>query len=275
MSQRIAFIGGGNMAHALATRLAARHPGGIVVSEPVAAQRARFAAPIVVIDDNLAAAESAAVIVLAVKPQVLASVVRQIAPAVDADQLIVSIAAGVPIAAIEGWLGGGKAVVRCMPNTPALVGAGITGLVANDVVSAAQRQAAQNILECAGDVVWCRSDADLDAVTALSGSGPAYFFHIIETLTDAGQELGLPADIAKRLVVATAAGAARLAADDDPAELRVKVTSPGGTTERALAILAQRSFASALADAARGAFDRSRELAQEFAGEFAQEPRQS
>ena len=263
MTTRIAFVGGGNMAHALATRLSGSWPGRIVVADPVAAQRARFASPIATTDDNLAAVADAAIIVLAVKPQILETVARQIAPALE-DQLVVSIAAGVPIRALEAWLGADRAIVRCMPNTPALIGAGITGVVANASVSTSQRASATELLAAAGDVVWFGSDAELDAVTALSGSGPAYFFYVIEALAEAGARLGLRPEVAKHLAVATAAGAAAMAADDDPATLRERVTSPGGTTERALAILAEQSLPATLDAAVRGAFHRSRELAEEF-----------
>ena len=262
-NDRIAFIGGGNMAQALATRLATSATLDIIVAEPVAAQRGRFAAPIETTADNVGAAGNATTIVLAVKPQVLEAVTRQIEPVVT-DQLVVSIAAGVPLAAIEAWLGGNGAVVRCMPNTPAVVGAGISGLVANAAVSDAQRRAAETILRAVGEVIWFDSDAELDVVTALSGSGPAYFFHVIEVIAAAGAKLGLTPEVAKRLVVATAAGAAAMAAADDPAELRARVTSPGGTTQRALSILAEQRFASILDAAVQGACERSRELAKEF-----------
>lgn len=265
MTRRIAFIGGGNMAYALATRLAQREFD-VVVGEPSAAQRARFGAPVSTTPDNTLAVQGASTIALAVKPQVLESVVREIAPKVHDGQLVVSIAAGVPMAAVESWLGRNRAVVRCMPNTPALVGAGISGLVANAAVTAAQRDEAETILRTAGEVIWFDSDADLDAVTALSGSGPAYFFVVIEALIAAGKNIGLDAESARRLVVATARGAAMMAAGDDPAALRARVTSPGGTTARALSILAERSFPDALDAAVQGAFDRSRELARELAG---------
>ena len=260
---KVAFIGGGNMAHALATRLAALRSGAVVVAEPVASQRARFAAPVATTDDNRQAAGGAAVVVLAVKPQVVEAVAHEIAPVLG-DALVVSIAAGVPLAAIENWLGGSRAVVRCMPNTPALVGAGVSGLVANAETTDAQRRLAEDVLRAAGEVLWFQSDADLDAVTALSGSGPAYFFYMIEALEAAGRKLGLAPDACRRLAAATAAGAAAMVADDDPAALRQRVTSPGGTTQRALSILADRSFPEALDAAVRGAFERSQELAKEF-----------
>ena len=267
MTRRIAFVGGGNMAYALATRLA-RRTFDVVVSEPVAEQRARFAAPVSTTPHNLVAVRGASTVVLAVKPQVLESVVREIAPGMRDDQLVVSIAAGVPMTALERWLGNGRALVRCMPNTPALVGAGISGLIANAAATPDQRNEAEAILRAAGEVVWFESDTDLDAVTALSGSGPAYFFAVIEALAVAGTNIGLDPDTARRLVVATARGAAIMAADDDPAELRVRVTSPGGTTARALSILDERSFPESLDAAVRGAFERSRELARELSGEY-------
>ena len=262
---KIAFIGGGNMAHALATRLATSWAGVVIVAEPVAEQRARFAPPIVTTHDNRQAGADAALVVLAVKPQVVETVAREIAPVLG-EALVVSIAAGVPLAAVERWLGGGRGVVRCMPNTPALLGAGISGLVANAAATAEEKQLAETVLKAAGDVLWFGSDADLDAVTALSGSGPAYFFYMIEALQAAGRDLGLEAEASRRLAVATAAGAAAMAAGDDAAELRRRVTSPGGTTERALSILAERSFPAALAAAVHGAFERSRELAKELGG---------
>lgn len=264
MPERIAFVGGGNMAFALATRLARAGDAAVVVADPVATQRARFAPPIATTPSNREAARGADVLVLAVKPQVLKTATRDIANMLEENALVLSIAAGVPIAAVERWLGGSRAVVRCMPNTPALVGLGITGLVANARVDVAQREAAQQVMGAAGEVVWLEREAQLDAVTALSGSGPAYFFHAIEALVAAGRELGLAPQVAKRLVVATAAGAAAMAKDEDPALLRERVTSPGGTTERALFILAEKRFPDALRAAAHGAFARARELQQEF-----------
>ena len=264
---RVAFLGGGNMAYALATGLAAAQSVQIVVAEPVASQRARFGSTVATTADNVEAVRTAEVVVLAVKPQVVETVARQVAPALEAQTLVVSIAAGVPLGSVERWLGAGRAVVRCMPNTPALVGAGISGLVANAAVNAAQRCAAERILSAVGEVMWFESDADLDAVTALSGSGPAYFFYMLEALTEVGVELGLAPAVAQRLVVATAAGAAAMAAQDDPSRLREQVTSPGGTTQRALSILAERAFPDTLAAAVRGAFERSRQLAEEIGGD--------
>lgn len=267
MAERIAFVGGGNMALALATRLAGTWRGAIVVADPVASQRGRFGPSVVTTASNREAARDADVVVLAVKPQVLEVAAGEIAGVLGADALVLSIAAGVGLAAIERWLGAGRAVVRAMPNTPALVGAGITGLVASARVRPAQRAQAEAVMGAAGEVLWFEQDAQLDAVTALSGSGPAYFFHAIEALIAAGEALGLSRPVAKRLIVATAAGTAAMAADADPAVLRERVTSPGGTTERAMSILAERRFAEALRAAAHGAFARSRELRREFGGQ--------
>lgn len=257
-------MGGGNMAYALATRLAAAGSTPVVVAEPVAAQRARFAPPVATTESNLAAARNAAAVVLAVKPQVVRQVAEEVRDVLAADAVVVSIAAGVPLAAVERFVGGGRSVVRCMPNTPALLGLGISGLVASAGAQPPQRALAETILAATGETIWFENDAELDAVTAVSGSGPAYFFHLIEALVTAGRELGLSAPVAKRLAVATAAGAAAMAAEDEPAGLRERVTSPGGTTERALTILAERGFPAAVAAAVRGAHDRSRELAEEF-----------
>lgn len=260
---RIAFVGGGNMAFALVQGLRARSAFDIVVSDPVPEQLARFEG-VSTTPDNAAAVAGADAVVLAVKPQHLAAATAGIA--LDAGQLVVSIAAGVPIDALAGWTSPRQPIVRCMPNTPALLGAGITGAVPNAVVGDAHRRLAGEILAAAGEVVWFEDEASLDAVTAVSGSGPAYVFYLLEAMIDAGVALGFDAGTARRLAVATALGAARMAdADDaDPATLRTRVTSPGGTTERALSILASNEVDAAVRQAIHGAWLRSRELAEEF-----------
>lgn len=178
------------------------------------------------------------VIVLAVKPQVMQVVCESLARASEGESkaLFVSVAAGISLASLQKWLGGSPAVVRCMPNTPALVGKGATGLFANAEVTAAQRETASQLLNAVGVSVWVGSEADLDTVTAVSGSGPAYFFLFMEAMQDAAQKMGMDTELAKLLVLQTAAGAAELAAqsEDSVAELRLKVTSPGGTTEQAI-----------------------------------------
>lgn len=214
-------------------------------------------------DNNVAIANSD-VIVLAVKPQILQDVCRQIAQVVQEKQpLIISIAAGIRSTDIDRWLGKERALVRCMPNTPALLQAGATGLYANEKVSPQQRNIADQILSAAGITLWVSEEPLLDAVTAVSGSGPAYFFLLIEAMQQAGQELGLDADTAQKLSLQTALGAARMAteSDDDPTALRNKVTSKGGTTEAAINYFNNNGFQSLVSKALKSANDRATELA--------------
>lgn len=261
---RVAFIGGGNMAFAFVNGLRASDSGfDIVVADPIAAQRARFVG-VATETNNAAAAADADVVVLAVKPQALAAAVREAAP--SPEQLLLSIAAGVPMRAIAAKTSPTQPVVRCMPNTPALLRAGISGAVANAATDAAQRELAQRVLAAVGDVVWFEDERQLDAVTALSGTGPAYFFLLLESMVDAGVALGLEKTTAERLAIATAAGAARMAGESEatPEMLRERVTSPGGTTERALSILQAHGATAAFRAAIIGACERSRELGREF-----------
>jgi len=264
----IAFIGAGNMATSLISGLLADgYPAGaICASDPAVSQRERLASlGIEVFDDNTLACAQATVVVLAVKPQVLGQVLSTI-EGLEPDQLIVSIAAGVGVASLLGWTSAEQAIVRCMPNTPALLGAGVTALYANDNVSPAQQQLAEKILNAAGRTLLVTSEADLDAVTAVSGSGPAYFFYLMEAMIEAGTQLGLDAATATTLTLETAYGAALMArqGEDDPATLRQNVTSPGGTTERALSILDAAGTRNAVHKALAGAAQRSKELAEEF-----------
>ena len=239
----IAFIGGGNMARSLIGGLIASgsDPTSLWVAEPDAGQReilrGRFGVHTGV--DNRDIAARAEIVVLAVKPQVLRPVARELAEIVGARQpLVISIAAGVREPDIRRWLGGAAAIVRAMPNTPALVGSGATALFANAQVSDSQRQTAESILRAVGLVVWVAAEGLLDAVTALSGSGPAYFFLLMETLEKIGVRLGLEPEIARLLTIQTAFGAAKMALEspDNAAALRARVTSPGGTTERAISV---------------------------------------
>jgi pyrroline-5-carboxylate reductase len=263
----LGFIGGGNMARSLIGGLVAKGQpaSSIRVAEPVAAQRTALAADfgVAASADNAEVAASADLLVLAVKPQVMRSVCVEIAPSRRRDGLVLSIAAGITSAQIDAWLGGGVAVVRCMPNTPALIGAGASGLYANPACSAAQREAAEALVAAAGVGAWIADETLMDAVTAVSGSGPAYFFHLIESLEAAALRQGLPAQAARTLVLHTALGAARMAAagDEDAATLRRRVTSPGGTTERALEVLAEGGFAALVERAVAAATERGRELA--------------
>ena len=217
--------------------------------------------------DNAQAVSDAHTVVLAVKPQVMAEVIGTLASAAkDNNPLIVSVAAGITSEAIGRWLGFPAAIVRTMPNTPALVGAGATALFANAQVTAAQRTSAQAILDAVGITEWVASEAALDAVTAVSGSGPAYYFLLMELMQEAGVELGLDPDTARRLTLQTALGAARIAneGDDDPATLRQKVTSPGGTTERAINHFLENGMKERVSGALTAARDRSVELGEEL-----------
>jgi len=201
------------------------------------------------------------VIVLAVKPQQLQAVAQQLQPWLK-QQLVVSIAAGVRAADLARWLGGYAFLVRTMPNTPALVRQGMTGLYALPAVSAAQREQAQRIMQAVGRSVWLDDEAQMDAVTAVSGSGPAYVFYFIEALEAAGIELGLPAAQARELALATFQGAAQLASGsaEGPAALRAKVTSKGGTTERAIQSMESAAVKDLVIAAVKAAAARSREL---------------
>lgn len=237
----ISFIGGGNMASALIGGLvgAGLDPQRIHVAEPVEALRDLLAQRwgVQVHATAEAAAASSAVWVLAVKPQVLPDVCRGLAPlAADTAPLVVSIAAGITCAQLDRWLGGDMAIVRTMPNTPALLGAGVTGLHANARVDDARRAQAQQVLEAAGRTVWIEDEVHMDAVTGVSGSGPAYVFLLAEAMEAAALRQGLAPDAARLLVTQTLLGAARMLdeAGEAPAELRRRVTSPNGTTQAAI-----------------------------------------
>lgn len=264
----IAFIGGGNMARSLIGGLVAggHEPDRIWVAEPDIGQRELLHGRhgVRTGSDNLAIAAEAEVIVLAVKPQILQGVARQLAPVVQARRpLVISVAAGVREPDLRRWLGGGSlALVRTMPNTPALVGSAASALFANEFVSEERRQLAESLLRAVGVTVWVDDESLLDAVTALSGSGPAYFFLIMEALERTALDLGLDADNARLLTLQTAFGAAKMALEsvESPAILRARVTSPGGTTERALSILREGGLETLLAQALEAARSRAREL---------------
>ena len=263
----IGFIGAGNMAASLIGGLIAKSfdPKHLFASDPntealhALAQRTGITA----CANNHAVVESANVLVLAVKPQVMQSVLADIAAVVRTRKpLIISIAAGISIENICKWLGGEIAVVRCMPNTPALVQLGASGLYANNQVSAQQREQAQNILAAVGIALWLDDEEQIDAVTALSGSGPAYFFLLMEAMIAAGEKLGLAAETSRALTLQTALGAAKMAisSDVDVAELRKRVTSPGGTTERAIAHFESSGLRDIVDGALQAAALRSQEM---------------
>jgi pyrroline-5-carboxylate reductase len=267
MNDSVAFIGGGNMARSLIGGLVARGraPAAIRVAEPVAALRDALRADygVAVFEGGAQAVDGAATWVLATKPQVLRGVCEGLAPLAQAARpLVVSIAAGITAAQLERWLGGGVPVVRTMPNTPALLGAGVTGLFASARVDAAGRALAEALLGAAGQTVWIDDEAQMDAVTAVSGSGPAYVFLLAEALVDAAVAEGLPADAARTLALQTVLGAARMLteSDVDAAELRRRVTSPGGTTQAALEAFEAGGFRALVASAVHAARVRGSEL---------------
>ena len=266
--QRIAFIGGGNMAGALIGGLlqARAAPRDLLALEIDAARRAQLERQFGI--STLAAADATLrgcdVIVLAVKPQQMKDVCAMLAPFAG-QSLVLSIAAGIRASDLARWLGA-QAIVRAMPNTPALIGRGITGLLAMPGVDPAQRAAAERIMLAVGRVVWFEDERSLDTVTAISGSGPAYVFYFIEALIAAGRAEGLTEQQASELATATFAGAAELAAQShEPiALLRERVTSKGGTTAAALASLETDRVAAAIAKAVHAAKVRAQELGDEF-----------
>ena len=266
-SGTIAFIGGGNMARSLIGGLVARGvpAASIRVAEPVPELRDSLARDFGVhtFTDNATAAANATTWVFAVKPQVMRAVCEALVPAAQAVRpLVVSIAAGITAAQLERWLGGSIAVVRTMPNTPALLGAGVTGLFANDCVDAVQRAQVEDLLEATGKTVWIDEEQRMDAVTAVSGSGPAYVFLLAEAMQAAGEAEGLSGEAARTLVQQTILGAARMLVENDemPSELRRRVTSPGGTTQAAIENFEAGGFRELVASAIHAATERGRQL---------------
>lgn len=264
----ITFIGAGNMARSLIVGLLQDNANvALRVADPDQNQldAIRLHWPDVkTTSDNTEAMQGADVVVLAVKPQIMREVAQGLAEqAQRSHPLFISVAAGIREQALNGWLGGNLPIVRCMPNTPALVQAGATGLYANQHTSEAQRSMAESILRAVGITLWFDDESKLDAVTAVSGSGPAYFFLVMEAMQAAAEKLGIRAEDAHLLVVQTALGAARLAleSNDPPAELRRKVTSKGGTTEAALKVLNEGGLTDLFAQALQAAESRSKELA--------------
>jgi pyrroline-5-carboxylate reductase len=265
---KVCFVGGGNMAGALIGGLLRKghDRGSISVIEVSAEARQRLGAEHQVHasatpDEHSDAAE---VLVLATKPQDLRAAVSGFSGL--GQKLVISIAAGVRLDALSRWLGGHRKIVRCMPNMPALIGAGIAALYAPAAVSMKERETAQAILSAVGEVVWVDDERLLDPVTAVSGSGPAYVFWFIEQLAASGEKLGLPREVSQRLAMQTVLGAAKLAAQSDksPAVLRTQVTSKGGTTEAALKVFERENLAEGLAKALEAASRRGGELGDEL-----------
>lgn len=262
---KISFLGGGNMAHALIGGMLKQGfaASGIQVIDPGADARARLAAAYAVnsVESAEMLAEVGDLLVLAVKPQQMKDAVTPLAGRLG-DALVVSIAAGLDMATLSRWLGGHRRIVRCMPNTPALIGAGITGLCALPEVSDGERSAADRLLRSVGTTVWIAGEAGMDAVTALSGSGPAYVFLFIEALEQAAAELGFTPEQGRQLAVGTVQGAAALAAQSaEPTSLlRERVTSKGGTTEAALGVMNERGVREGIVAGVKAAEARGREL---------------
>jgi pyrroline-5-carboxylate reductase len=267
---RIAFLGGGNMAGALIGGLIAKgtDAGSISVIEISPAARERLAAryPVHIAAAPDAATQRSDVLLLAVKPQDAKAALGSIRVN---KQLVISIAAGLTLAAIARWLGGHRKLVRCMPNTPALIGAGIAALYAWPEVNAAERAKAEKILRAVGEVVWVDEERLLDPVTAVSGSGPAYVFWFIEQLARSGEELGLPAPVSQKLALHTVLGAAKLAASsgESPESLRKNVTSKGGTTEAALKVFDEEKLAARFKRALEAASRRGAQLGKDLGGD--------
>ncbi|MCE1184557.1 pyrroline-5-carboxylate reductase [Zoogloea sp.] len=266
---KITFLGGGNMAAALIGGLCKQgfDAKNVQVVELSADNRARLETTFGVraAESLDAAALACDVLVLAVKPQQMKAALAPLAGQL-AEQVVVSIAAGLRLADLSRWLGGYTRLVRAMPNTPALIGAGITGLFADASVSEAGRQAADQVLCAVGSTVWVPEEGQIDAVTAVSGSGPAYVFHFIEALEAAGIAQGFDAATARKLAIDTMLGAARLAAssEESPAVLRERVTSKGGTTEAALKSFAADGFVAMVGRAVDAAAARGRELGEQL-----------
>ena len=268
---RIGFIGGGNMATALISSLfASRHNiDRVQVADPGEGARKYLQKrwPVTCYEQAADAIKGMDAIVLAVKPQVLPDVLNAIQDLVTDQQLIISIVAGIPTSQIAAHLRSRPPIVRTMPNTPALIGLGITGMYARVNCTLAQRELAQNLMESAGEVVWLDKESLLDVVTALSGSGPAYFYYLVECLRKAGTKLGLPAEVAAKLALHTAHGASVMAVqgDADVTELRQRVTTRGGTTQAAMEQLNAGNFEQLIDSAIRAATRRGQELAEDGA----------
>ena len=268
LNQNICFIGGGNMAQALIGGLLSRGlpTTRITVSDPVEQIRHILEEKgIQTTTDNVDAIKHADVVVLAVKPQVLATVLQPLQDLLS-DKLVISIIAGAEIQTISALIGGSERIVRVMPNTPALVQTGAHGIYASAAVNTQDRELASQILATTGLTIWVDNEAQIDAVTAVSGSGPAYFFYLMESMIRAGKNLGLDEKVATALTLQTALGAAQMAitSSNSPAELRKNVTSPNGTTQAALDVFDRAQISQNIQAALAAAQKRSQELAQEL-----------
>ena len=270
MSPQIAFLGAGNMASAMINGLITEgfSPAGLKASDPseAALSQLRNLGLTAVSTSPEGIFEGADLVVAAVKPQIIPAALSAISGQLGPDTALLSIAAGLPTASLQVYAGPDVPIIRCMPNTPAMIGLGASALFASATVSASHRALAEQVTSAAGTTVWVEDEALLDVVTAVSGSGPAYFFALIEAIAETGTELGLDADVAMALTLQTAMGAAALAlkSDEGVAKLRENVTSPGGTTEEALRSLQAHNFDDVVKEAVKQCAARATTLGKEF-----------
>ena len=270
-NKKISFIGGGNMAQALISGLVSCgvKPSLITVADPSSEAREQLAAKgLNTVDptaDAKAAVIGADIVVLAVKPQVMKAVVSGFADVLD-KQLVISVAAGLSTALLSNMLGGYSNIVRAMPNTPAMIQMGATGLYGTDDISAEQKQLATAVMQASGLVMWVEDEAHMHAVTAVSGSAPAYMFYIIEAMVDGAVALGLDKEQASALAMQTMLGSAKMAlgSEDAPSELRRKVTSPNGTTQAAIESMQANDISRQIVEAMQACYDRSQALSEEM-----------
>ena len=267
---KIAFIGGGNMASSIIGGMLANgfQPEQICVGNrgTEKCQRLQQTYGIATTSDNHAVVAGADIVVMAVKPQVMGAVVKDLASSINPGAVVVSVAAGIQLCNFQDWLGASRAIVRVMPNTPSMVRCGAAGLFANALVSNEQKVSIESIFNAVGISCWVDNEAQIDAVTAVSGSGPAYFFLFMETMQRVGQELGLSEQVARELTIQTALGAAEMASNSEhnTEELRLQVSSPGGTTRAAIAQFEALDIEETIRQAMRAAHNRAGEMAQEF-----------
>lgn len=268
---KIAFIGGGNMASSIIGGMLANgfQPEQICVGNRGAekCQRLQQTYGIATTSDNHAAVAGTDIVVMAVKPQVMGAVIADLTRSISPDAVVVSVAAGIQLSNLEEWLGEDRAVVRVMPNTPSMVRCGAAGLFANKLVSDVEKASVEAIFNAVGISCWVDDEAQIDAVTAVSGSGPAYFFLMMETMQKVGQELGLSEQVARELTIQTALGAAKMASTSEHSttELRLQVSSPGGTTRAAISTFQSLDVEDTFRQAMESARNRAREMAEEFA----------
>jgi pyrroline-5-carboxylate reductase len=267
---KIAFIGGGNMASSIIGGMLANgfQPEQICVGNPGEEKRQHLQQTygIATTPDNHVAVADADIVVMAVKPQVMGAVVKELASSISPGTVLVSVAAGIKLSNLEKWLGDSRAIVRVMPNTPSMVRCGAAGLFANQLVNSEQKASIEAIFNAVGISCWVDEEAQIDAVTAVSGSGPAYYFLMMETMQRVGQELGLSEQTARELTIQTALGAAQMAStsEHNTTELRRQVTSPGGTTQAAIAAFQSLNVEDTFRQAMQAAQNRARAMADEF-----------